>query len=98
MKSLNALIILWFVIQTLLACFFYFSSEREATFLFWIMVPFMIINCLGILFLQLNQTKIGAWMILISSAPFVPAGLIGVLGARKILDQLKEEELLKSLS
>jgi hypothetical protein len=54
--------------------------------LFWVMALFgMILSALG-------SPKHGAHLILVGCLPFAPIGLIGVLGARKILDEVAQRE------
>ena len=54
-------------------------------------------NAIGLYFLSFtDKIKIGAKIFIISSALFVPIGMIGVIGARKVIDHLTEQEFLKT--
>jgi hypothetical protein len=50
------------------------------------------VQALGILLIPCGGRRIGARMALIASIMFVPVGLIGALGARRVLDALSREE------
>jgi hypothetical protein len=64
--------------------------------LFVMLVP-LLGNLVGLSILNFTDNiKLGAKIFMISSFFFVPIGLIAIIGARKILDQLKEQEFLKT--
>ena len=53
-------------------------------------------NLVGLYFLSFtDQIKLGAKIFMISSFFFVPIGLIGLIGCRKVTDSLTEQEFLK---
>ncbi|MCX8659912.1 hypothetical protein J3T98_02945 [Gilliamella sp. B2772] len=61
-----------------------------------IILPYVIISAListlGILFARYNQ-KLAGTLIIIGSILFIPLGLIGILGGRKIINQTNEKTL-----
>jgi hypothetical protein len=92
MKKTNNLIYVGFVIHiaiTLLA------GLDEEIILFFMAIP-LFANLFGLYFLSFtNKIKLGAKIFMYSSFLFVPIGIIGVLGCRKVLDSLNEEEFFK---
>ncbi|GGX54668.1 hypothetical protein [Saccharospirillum salsuginis] len=48
-------------------------------------------NLLGALLMLTPMNKAGAILVIVFSIPFVPIGIIGILGGRKWLDELKRE-------
>jgi hypothetical membrane protein len=50
------------------------------------------LSVLGAILVGVGQRKVGAWLVMIGCVVFVPIGLIGALGGRKVLDQLRQEE------
>jgi len=53
-------------------------------------------NLVGLYFLSFtDKIKLGAKIFMISSFFFVPIGMIGIIGCRKITDHLTEQEFLK---
>ena len=54
-------------------------------------------NIVGLYFLSFtNNLKLGAKIFLISSFFFVPIGIIGIIGCRKVTDSLTENKFFKS--
>ncbi|TPN85098.1 hypothetical protein [Aquimarina algicola] len=97
MKLLNPQMVIWLVIQLLLVIFTISATNEEGIILFWMTLPFLILNCIGVIIIILGKPKIGSTIFLIGSVLFVPIGLIGVFGARKILNQIKEEKFINTL-
>jgi len=53
-------------------------------------------NLVGLYFLSFtDQLKLGAKIFMISSFFFVPIGMIGIIGCRKVTDHLAEQEFSK---
>ena len=50
------------------------------------------VQWLGAAIIVAGDRRVGAWLVMAGSVPMVPAGLFGVFGARRVLDQLSEEE------
>lgn len=97
MKSINSLMIIWIIIHALFTIISSLSSEPEITFIFYFSIISFALNCLGLLLILINKLKAGSILFFIGSIVFVPIGLIGVLGARKLLNEIKKEEFLKTL-
>ncbi|MBA4682002.1 hypothetical protein DP090_009125 [Pseudomonas sp. MDMC216] len=66
------------------------SMEPRYEGLFVWMLPFLALNLLGMLLVMLDKTKLGAILFIIGCVPFVPVGVIGILGAKKSLQALSE--------
>lgn len=49
------------------------------------------VTVLGAVLLATGIRRVGAIMVIVGSVPFVPIGLIPILGARRVLDQINEE-------
>ncbi|MBK8013093.1 MAG: hypothetical protein IPK13_17270 [Deltaproteobacteria bacterium] len=69
------------------------EGEGEAPlFLVLAMAGAVALSLLGALMASGGERKLGARLVMVGCAVFVPIGLIGVLGARKILDEIDREE------
>ncbi|WP_109436914.1 hypothetical protein [Aquimarina sp. AU119] len=97
MKMINPLMMIWIAIQLLIVLFTINSHEDESLIIFWMTLPFLILNCIGIIIILLGKPKTGSTLFLIGSILFVPIGLIGVMGARKVLNKIKEDKFLETL-
>jgi uncharacterized membrane protein HdeD (DUF308 family) len=72
-----------------------FVGDPDYSFLFYLVGVIVLSNIIGI-FLIISDNKIlGAKIFMISSAILVPIGLIGVFGARKIIDEEKKKDFYK---
>lgn len=89
--------IIWLIIQLLIVLFTMYSQEKESLIIFWMTLPFLILNCIAILIILLGKPKTGSILFLIGSVLFIPIGLIGAIGARKILNKIKEKKFLETL-
>jgi len=92
LKKTNTLIYIAFVIHIAVTLLSGMSKE----ILMLIMAIPLAGNLVGLYFLSFtDQIKLGAKIFMISSFFFVPIGLIGIIGCRKITDHLTEQEFLK---
>ena len=66
--------------------------EGENSIVFFVALLPVTLNIAGIVLMFSKKVKAGCTLFLIGSALFVPIGLIGVFGARKMMDKLKEED------
>ncbi|MCQ2028241.1 hypothetical protein [Stutzerimonas zhaodongensis] len=66
------------------------SGEPRYEGLFVWMLPFLALNILGMLLVILGKTKPGAILFIIGCVPFIPIGVIGILGAKKSLLGMSE--------
>jgi len=57
----------------------------------YILLGLSTMNLVGALLMLTPLNKAGAIVVIVFSIPFVPIGIIGILGARKWLDELKRE-------
>ncbi len=91
-KKINDSIYLAFAIHiavTLLA------GMEEEILLLIMLVP-LAGNLVGLYFLSFtDKIKLGAKIFMISSFFFVPIGMLGIIGCRRILDSLTENEFFK---
>ena len=58
----------------------------------WLLGPLWLGSLLGVLLVLGGRQKLGARLVFIGSVPFVPLGLIAVLAARKLLDEIRRQE------
>ncbi|HWV11193.1 MAG TPA: hypothetical protein VN156_16715 [Pseudomonas sp.] len=65
------------------------GSEPHYEGLFVWMLPFLLMNVVGMLLVIIDKTKLGAILFTVGCVPFVPVGVIGILGAKKVLQSLK---------
>ncbi len=61
------------------------STEPRYEGLYIWMLPFVVLNLVGMLLVALDKTKVGAILFIIGCVPFVPVGVVGILGAKKSL-------------
>ncbi|WP_417312937.1 hypothetical protein [Ectopseudomonas khazarica] len=61
------------------------SMEPRYDGLYTWMLPFLVLNMIGMLLVMLDKAKLGAILFIIGCVPFVPVGVIGILGAKKSL-------------
>lgn len=66
------------------------SEEPRYDGLFIWMLPFLVLNVVGILLVILEKTKLGVILFIVGCVPFVPVGVIGIMGAKKSLQALNE--------
>ncbi|WP_339698606.1 hypothetical protein [uncultured Marixanthomonas sp.] len=97
MKKLNALIYVALAIHLILLLLIGIEgSDDEDVIKFlaiFISIP-VSINCIGFCLLQFtSNSKLGAKIFMYSSYVFVPIGLIGVTGAKKILDDINKKSM-----
>ena len=92
MKSTNPTIYLAFVIHIIVTLVV--GADEEI--LLYIMAIPLLMNLVGLIFLSFtDKIKLGAKIFMFGSFVFVPIGLIGVFGCRKVLDALNEDEFFK---
>ncbi len=90
MKIINSQMIVAVVIHAIITLAISFDSHYyPVAFLSGAIV---LANLLGLFLISARQIKIGAKIFLISSAILVPIGMIGVLGARKILEEEEKKK------
>ncbi|MBL6446678.1 hypothetical protein JMN32_10170 [Fulvivirga sp. 29W222] len=72
------------------------SIEPEYPFIPYFFGIIVLFNIIGIGLIKIGKVKSGAMVFLISSGILVPIGLIGAMGARKVLDKLKKDEFINN--
>ncbi|WP_378172183.1 hypothetical protein [Aquimarina sp. SS2-1] len=98
MKFINYQMVIWLIIQLLIIISTKPSTNSDSNVVFWCTLPFLILNCIAIVTILLGKPKTGSIIFLVGSIPFVPIGLIGVVGARKITNQIKKDQFFKTLN
>lgn len=83
-------IIIAVIIHSLIAISF--IGDSDYAFLPYFVGAIVLFNLIGIIMIASRKIILGAWVFMISSALLVPIGLIGVLGARKIIDEEKKKK------
>lgn len=100
MNYINSKIIIEFCIHFLVILVL--LTDSETIIVAYIFAPFVVTNLVGILYLIMNKSMLGARIFMYSSYAFIPIGLIGAIGARNIIDKIKKEmnefKIKKSLS
>lgn len=69
-----------------------FVNDSDYAFLAYFVGIIVLFNVIGIIMIISRKIIMGAWVFMISSAVLVPIGLIGALGARKIIDEEKKKK------
>ena len=69
-------------------------AADEPMFGFILGIPYAI-YILGFIMIVSGVRKAGAIIVIIGSVAFIPLGILSIIGARKILDKIKEEEFQK---
>ena len=62
-----------------------------------LLLPFVALNLIGFGMIQAKKLKAGCIVYAIGSILFVPIGMIGLMGVRKIMNKLKEEKFAAEL-
>lgn len=92
-KKTNNLIYIAFAIHIVITLL---AGMEEEVLLLIMLVP-LLGNLIGLYFLSFtDRLKLGAKIFMISSFFFVPIGMIGVIGCRKVTDSLTEHNFFKS--
>jgi hypothetical protein len=91
-KKTNKLIYIAFAIHIMVTLL---AGMEDEVLLLIMLIP-LVGNLVGLYFLSFtDQLKLGAKIFMISSFFFVPIGMIGIIGCRKVTDHLTEQEFLK---
>lgn len=69
-----------------------FSTLDSMPGLIWLFGPALGLQALGAILVLAGSRKPGAYCVIAGAIAFVPIGLIGAFGARKVLDQLSKEQ------
>ena len=75
-----------------------FAADEYPPFIAQTMSIFDAISLLGIMMILFGAKKAGAITAFIGCVVFIPLGLIGAIGARRVLDELNREEFEKRRS
>lgn len=68
------------------------SADPELPVVFsYVMIGLSLMSLVGALLMLTPMNRAGAIIVIVFSIPFIPLGLIGVLGGRNCLDHLKRE-------
>ena len=99
--KLNGMIIASIVINGLASLLFLIGQTDEYAGLegvilgfFGLMMAFWACSLVGAVLIKAGNPKTGAVLVMIGCALFVPIGLIGVFGAKKVREELKSREFM----
>lgn len=87
---MNGLILVSIVINVIVAASLSSDPQLPGGFTLF-MGLFVVISIVGAIMIAAGSRKPGAIMVIIGCITFVPIGLIGVFGAKKVLDELARE-------
>ncbi len=93
-KYLNKAMIIGVIINVVLAAatFAGLSGERFSGTFKLIMLFFLSISFVGLIISAFFKRKTGPYLVIVGSIVFFPIGIVAMLGARKILDDMKREQ------
>lgn len=91
--KINALTVLGLIINSLITIFIYTSGEYKGLDI--IMITALLLSCIGIIIMKFYNVKIGSIIFSIGSFVFIPIGIIGIIGVRKIVEKIEEEKFNK---
>ena len=91
--KINTLTILGLIINSLITIFIYASGEYKGLDI--IMIIALLLSYVGIIIMQFNNAKVGSIIFSIGSFVFIPIGVIGIIGVRKIVEKLEEDKFNK---
>lgn len=57
-----------------------------------IMSIFLMMNFIGLFLIAVDNVRVGCIMFIVGCVAFVPIGLIGLIGARNVMDEMKRQE------
>ncbi len=89
MESINKQMIIGLVIHIIIALCYLGSAEYAI--IIYLAGSIVLVNVIGLLIIASGNKLLGARVFMISSAIFMPIGLIGAFGARKIIDEEKRK-------
>jgi len=71
---------------------------QPGIFLFYFTLPFVLLNVIGIILIISGKIKTGAIVFMVGSFAFIPIGIIGIFGARSILNKLKQKDFFSEIN
>lgn len=83
---------------TLILASFTLADPELPEAISYVLLGLAFMNLVGSLMMLTPLNRAGAIMVIIFSIPFVPIGIIGILGARNWLDHLKREAFKAAVS
>jgi len=92
--KINSLTIIGLLINTLITAFVYYTEEYKGLDLFMIIA---LATCyLGFIIMQFKQVKVGSIIFSIGSVAFIPIGIVGIIGVRRIVEHIEEEKFINT--
>lgn len=89
MTKINGKILVGIAIHTL--CVWSVSAGDYPAVLGIIMGVFLMLNIVGLLLIAADNVRAGCIVFIVGCVGFVPIGLIGLIGARNIMDEMKRQ-------
>lgn len=93
MKIDSPLIFIGFAINCLITVMI--SSSDRYQGLVYICIGALAINIIGYIFMLAKKIKLGGILFIIGCVPFVPIGIVGIMGVKKIMNEEKEQKFIE---
>ena len=93
-SMINGQMIAGFIIHVFLNFCMFFHPELPEMGI--VMLPFTLANLVGFVLISLRKPIAGAKVFMISSFFYIPIGLIGAFGAKKLLDERNREQFISN--
>ncbi len=91
--KINSLTVIGLIINSLITFFIYASGEYRGLYI--ILIIALLLCYIGVIIMQFNNAKIGSIIFSIGSFLFIPIGIIGIIGVRKIVEKLEDNKFYK---
>lgn len=88
---MNKLIFAGITINTIITLVFALVETRMSWLVLLLLVA-NLVSIVGLIAISVDRIRTGAYLVIVGCAPFFPIGIIGMLGAREVLDHLTREE------
>ena len=88
MKNSNPLLIIGLLVNILITILIKASGRYDILF-FEISMIFIFLNIIGWLLIFYNKVRLGAIIYIIGCVLFIPLGIIGIIGAKKSMNNYK---------
>lgn len=90
MTKVNGKMLLGMAIHIL--CVWSVSAGDYPAVLGIIMGVFLMMNFIGLFLIAVDSVRVGCIVFIVGCVAFVPIGLIGLIGARNVMDEMKRQQ------